>query len=63
VRRQVWLIILCAYAIAGALDAIGRVAEARRAREPIGVATLAVAVCAGLFWPLDLAARPFLGAR
>jgi hypothetical protein len=63
VRRRVWLIVLCLYAMAGAIDMMDRVAAARRAGGPLGVATLAVAFCGGLFWPLDLAGRVLLGGR
>jgi hypothetical protein len=63
VRRRVWLIVLCCYAIAGAIDTTDRVVEVRRAGAPLGLAPLAVAFCGGLFWPLDIAARPFLGSR
>jgi hypothetical protein len=63
VRRRLWLIVLCLYAIAGAVDMTDRVIAARRAGEPPGLATLAVAFCGGLFWPLDVAARPLFGGR
>ena len=58
-RRRIGLIGLCLYAIAGIADGAYRVSEARHAAgEP--AATVLVAFCAGLFWPLDLAARLLL---
>jgi hypothetical protein len=63
VRRRFWLIALCLYAVAGIIDTADRLLGARRAGQPLNVATLSVAFCAGLFWPLDVAARPLLGSR
>jgi hypothetical protein len=50
---------LCLYAIAGIADGAYRASEARHAAaEP--AAAILVAFCAGLFWPLDIAARLLL---
>jgi len=62
-KRRVWLIVLVLYAVAAVADSAVRVAEARRIGEPMGPATFAVAFCAGLFWPIDIVARPLLQPR
>jgi hypothetical protein len=58
--RRIPLILLVLYLAAAAIDATARVGEAVRAGEKMGPAVLAVAVCGGLFWPIDLVARPLL---
>jgi hypothetical protein len=59
--RWVWLIALWIYAIAAAADVAFHLNEDRLAgqnwRAPDN---LAVAVAAGLFWPVDLVARRLL---
>jgi hypothetical protein len=63
-RRWIWLVLLVLYAIAGIIDGASRVAEApATTSRPSTVSILAVAFCAGLFWPIDLAARGVLGVR
>lgn len=63
-RRRVWLVALCLYALAAIADGAYRVSEARRAAPPPpGLAAGFVAFCAGLFWPLDIAARVLLAPR
>jgi hypothetical protein len=59
-KRRISLILLVLYLAAAVIDATARVGEATRAGEKMGPAVLAVAVCAGLFWPIDLVARPLL---
>jgi hypothetical protein len=63
-RRRIWLAVLSFYAAAAIADTAYRMATPP---EP-GVhsspgATLAVAFCAGLFWPIDIVARPLLMGR
>jgi hypothetical protein len=59
--RRVWLILLWLYAIAAAADVAFHLNEDRK-RGPgwLAPANLAVAVSAGLFWPIDLVARRLL---
>jgi hypothetical protein len=58
--RRIWLILLVLYLIAAAADGTWRVIGATRNGENWGPAILAVAFCAGLFWPVDIVARPLL---
>jgi hypothetical protein len=63
-RRRVWLAALVLYAVAGIVDGASRLAEPPALGSPPGVfSSLAVAFCAGLFWPIDVAARRLLGPR
>jgi hypothetical protein len=60
-RRRIWLAVLLFYAAAAIADIGYRMATPP---EP-GVhsspgAAFAVAFCAGLFWPIDIVARPLL---
>ena len=60
-NRRVWLVGLSLYAIAGAADAaIFLRHEARAGEDWWAPDNLAVAFSAGLFWPVDLLARPLL---
>ena len=57
-RRRAWLIGLWLYAIAAAGDFALHLNAGRRAGENwLDPANLAVAVSAGLFWPVDLVAQ------
>lgn len=60
-QRRLWLVFLLCYAAGAAFD-IGRhlVAEHRAGRNALSPAALAVAVAAGLFWPIDLVADQLL---
>ncbi len=59
--RRVWLLALWLYAVAAFADIALHLAEHHRAgRDFLSPANLAVAVSAGLFWPLDLAAQLLL---
>jgi hypothetical protein len=61
-RRRFWLAVLILYALAGIADGAVRMAEPPAAgSHPNPVSTLAVAFCAGLFWPIDVVARYLLG--
>jgi len=61
VRRRIWLLALVLYAAAGIADGAYRLANAPPAGLHSGTAaTLAVAFCAGLFWPIDVVARRLL---
>jgi hypothetical protein len=59
--RRVWLAALWLYAIVAAVDIAFHLNEDRQ-RGPgwLAPANLAVAVSAGLFWPIDLVARRLL---
>jgi len=59
--RRVWLAVLMIYLAAAVGDGGYRVVGASRIGFRIGPAVVAVAVCAGLFWPIDLVARPLRG--
>jgi hypothetical protein len=60
-RRRVWLAALSLYALAAAADVAAHLGEHQRAgRDWLAPANLAVAVSAGLFWPIDLAAQLLL---
>jgi len=53
---------LSLYGLAALSDAAVHLQDDRRAgREWRGAAALAVAISAGLFWPLDLVAQQLLG--
>ena len=59
--RRVWLVGLSLYAIAAVADAaIFLRDEARAGQDWRAPDNLAVAVSAGLFWPVDLVARVLL---
>jgi hypothetical protein len=62
-KKRLWLIGLVVYLAAAAVDGAVRAREAVQAGEQFGPAVLAVAYCAGLFWPIDLVARPLLNSR
>jgi hypothetical protein len=62
-RRRVWLVALILYAAAGIADGASRIAAPPAAGHPGALSTLAVAFCAGLFWPIDIVARALLGPR
>ncbi|HWD59846.1 MAG TPA: hypothetical protein VG308_16280 [Stellaceae bacterium] len=61
-RRRLWLLALVLYALAGIADGAHRLAAPPTAPgAPTGfAANLAVAFCAGLFWPIDIVVRPLL---
>ena len=62
--RRVWLLVLCLYAAIGIADGASRLAALRRITgRPADPAAIAVAFCAGLFWPVDIPARLLLGPR
>ena len=55
--RRVWLIALCLYAAAAAIDIAAHLrADVQAGRNWHDPANLAVAFSAGLFWPADLIA-------
>jgi hypothetical protein len=59
-KRRVWLTVLILYLAIAAADSSYRVVEASRVGFKIDTGVLAVAFCAGLFWPIDIVARPLL---
>ena len=59
-KRRVWLAVLVLYLVIAAADSGYRVVEASRVGLGIGPGVLAVAFCAGLFWPIDIVARQLL---
>jgi hypothetical protein len=63
-RRQIGLFALLLYAAAGIADGAYHVAAPPAPGSRTGIAAnLAVAFCAGLFWPIDVVARPLLMSR
>lgn len=60
-RRRIWLVVLLLYAAAGLFDIVHHMGEPVAPGNQTGTgARLAIAFCAGLFWPVDLVARPLL---
>jgi hypothetical protein len=60
-RRRVWLIALCVYAAAAAIDfGVHLSADSGAGQDWHNPANLAVAFSAGLFWPADLIAALLL---
>jgi hypothetical protein len=60
--RRVWLVALWLYAVLAAADVAIHLSEDRLAGQDWRAPdNLAVAVSAGLFWPVDLVARRLLG--
>ena len=60
-RRRIWLVALVLYASVGLADGTHRLIEAPSSGSHAGfAANLAVAFCAGLFWPIDMVSRPLL---
>jgi hypothetical protein len=58
---RVWLVALWLYALAAVVDVAVHLDEHQRAgRDWLSPANLAVAVSAGLFWPIDLVAQLLL---
>ena len=63
-KRRIWLIGMLLYAAAGIADGAYHLTAPRYAADRSGLfAALPVAFCAGLFWPIDLIARPLLMSR
>jgi len=59
--RRLWLLALLVYALAAVVDAGRHLSEHRREGGVwLSPAILAVAVSAGLFWPIDIVAQPLL---
>jgi hypothetical protein len=58
--RRVWLIGLVLYLIAALIDTAVRIDEAVNSGESLGPAVVAVSLCAGFFWPIDIVARQLL---
>ena len=60
--RRVWLVALWLYAVLAATDIAMHLNDDRLAGQNwLAPDNLAVAVSAGLFWPVDLVARRLLG--
>jgi hypothetical protein len=63
-KRRLWLLALVVYAAAGIADgAYHFVAPQYATNRSKPLAALPVAFCAGLFWPIDIIARPLLLSR
>jgi hypothetical protein len=60
-KQRVWLIVLVLYAAAAVADGAYHLgAPPSPAARPNPAAAIPVAICAGLFWPIDMIARPLL---
>jgi len=60
-RRVIWLVVIVLYVAVGIADGAYRLANPPPASlHSSTVATVAVAFCAGLFWPIDIVARRLL---
>jgi hypothetical protein len=63
-KRRIWLVLLIVYAAAGIADGGHHFIEPPQpGTHSSTAANLAVAFCAGLFWPIDIVARPLLMSR
>jgi hypothetical protein len=63
-KRRLWLIGLVLYAAAGIADGAYHLTAPKYAADRSSlIAALPVAFCAGLFWPIDIVARPLLLSR
>jgi hypothetical protein len=63
-KRRIWLVVLVLYGIAGVADGAYHLAAPRYGADRSSlVVALPVAFCAGLFWPIDIVARPLLMSR
>ena len=60
-KRRIWLIVLVLYAAAGIADGAYHLMAPKYAADRSNVVVaLPVAFSAGLFWPIDIVARPLL---
>ena len=63
-KKRIWLIALVLYAAAGLADAAYHLTSPTYAADRANLAaSLPVAICAGLLWPIDIVARPLLLSR
>ena len=62
-KRRIWLVVLVLYAMAGIADGAYHMANPSPGDKESPIAALPVAFCAGLFWPIDIVARPLLMSR
>jgi len=60
-RRRIWLAALLLYAAVAIIDIMHHMGQSVAPGSQTGTgARLAIAFCAGLFWPVDFAARLLL---
>jgi len=60
-RRRVWLIVLVFYGVGAIADgAYHLTVQSSPASRANPIAAIPVAICAGLFWPIDIIARRLL---
>ncbi len=59
-RRRLWLAAMLLYAAIGIVDGAYHFMSPQYGAARSSLATLPVAFCAGLFWPIDIVARPLL---
>jgi hypothetical protein len=63
-KRRIWLIVLVIYAAAGIADGAYHLTAPKYAADRSNLfVALPVAFSAGLFWPIDIIARPLLMSR
>lgn len=60
-KGRIWLIPMLIYLAIGIVDGTRDFMQAPPNSSTVGA--LAVAFCAGLFWPIDVVARPLLMSR
>ena len=59
-RSHFWLAALVLYATIGVADGAHRFVSPPAGTHAGAAVNLAVSFCAGLFWPIDIVARPLL---
>ena len=62
-RSRLWLAAMIVYAVIGLIDGAHRFLSPPIGAHSSTAGNLAVSFCAGLFWPIDVVARPLLMSR
>jgi hypothetical protein len=60
IRARIWLVLMVTYAAIAVADGAHRFISPPAGTHASVAANLAVSFCAGLFWPIDIVARPLL---
>jgi hypothetical protein len=62
-RSHFWLAVMIVYAVIGVADGAHHFLSPPAGTHSSPAGNLAVSFCAGLFWPIDIVARPLLMSR